>query len=76
MAEGIFIQIDEQKIEAKDDQLAYIIQAMTEIQTEAELVSAQLVAAEQARKSAIAKLEKLGLTVEEVQAVFGLSADV
>jgi len=39
-------------------------------------ISAETKVKEDTRLSAIAKLKALGLTVEEVQAAFGLSADV
>lgn len=39
-------------------------------------IAAEKQAKEDARLSAIAKLEALGLTVDEVQAAFGLSANV
>lgn len=75
MSEKIYVQVDGEKIEATGEQLDYIVSAMAETQAELQADLARKEAIETAKASAIAKLQELGLTVEEVKAAFGLEAE-
>jgi hypothetical protein len=64
--EKIYIGIDNKRIEAKGEQLEYILQTQAEMQEQARLIEAETTAKAQAKESAMAKLRKLGLTDDEI----------
>jgi type VI protein secretion system component Hcp len=66
MTDKIYIGIDDKKIEAKGEQLDYILQAQAEAQEAQRLFEAETTAKAQAKESAMAKLRKLGLTDDEI----------
>jgi type VI protein secretion system component Hcp len=66
MSEKLYIQIDGKRIEAKGEQLDYILQAQAEAQESQRLIEAETTAKAQAKESAMAKLRKLGLTDDEI----------
>jgi hypothetical protein len=69
MSEKIFIQNGTKVVEAKGDDLAYLLAWQAEIiETNAIMYQEQL-AKETARQSALAKLAALGLTEEEIAAL-------
>jgi hypothetical protein len=65
----IYIQIDDKKIEAKGEQLEYLLQTQAEAAAAASRIEAETAAKEAARESAMAKLKKLGLTDDEIAAL-------
>jgi regulator of protease activity HflC (stomatin/prohibitin superfamily) len=69
MSEKIYIGIDGKRIEAKGEQLEYILQAQAEAEAQQRLLEAEQQAKEEARQSAMDKLKKLGLTEEEIAAL-------
>ena len=69
MTDKIYIGIDDKRIEAKGDQLEYILQAQAEAQAEQSRIEAEQQAKEAARESAMAKLKALGLTDDEISAL-------
>jgi ABC-type dipeptide/oligopeptide/nickel transport system ATPase component len=69
MVDKIYIAIDDKKIEAKGEQLEYIISAQKQVQETTRLLEAEQQAKEEARQSAMDKLKKLGLTEEEIAAL-------
>ena len=71
MGNKIYIGIDGKKIEAKGEQLDYILQAQAEAQETQRLIEAEQTAKAEAKASAMAKLTALGLSEEEVQAIIG-----
>ena len=71
MSEKIYIQDNDKRIEAKGEQLEYILQAQAEAQEQARLIEAEQTAKAEAKASAMAKLAALGLSDEEVQAIIG-----
>jgi len=71
MSEKIYIARDNKKIEAKGEQLDYILQAQAEAQEQMRLIEAEQTAKAEARESAMAKLAALGLSDEEIQAIIG-----
>jgi hypothetical protein len=72
MTEKVYIGIDNKKIEAKGEQLEYILQTQAEVQESQRLIETQNLAKEELKQSAIAKLAKLGLTEDEAKAVIGI----
>lgn len=69
MTDKIYIQIADKKVEAKGEQLEYILAWRADIQEKNRLIEAEQLAKEAARKSAMDKLAKLGLTEEEIAAL-------
>ena len=69
MADKIYIQVNDKKIEAKGEVLEQLLQAQAEAQESERLFEAEQLAKEAARKSAMDKLAKLGLTEEEIAAL-------
>jgi type VI protein secretion system component Hcp len=69
MSETIYIQIDDKRIEAKGEQLDYILQAQAEAQESQRLIEAEQTKKDADRESAMAKLKKLGLTDDEIAAL-------
>jgi len=69
MSDKIYIGIDGKRIEAKGEQLDYILQAQAEMQEAEKLFEAEQQAKEAARASAMNKLSALGLTDEEISAL-------
>jgi type VI protein secretion system component Hcp len=65
MSEKIYIGIDGKRIEAKGEQLEYILQAQAEAQEQQRLIEAEQTKKDADRASAMAKLSKLGLTDDE-----------
>ena len=72
MTDKIYIGIDGKRIEAKGEQLDYILQTQAEIQEQERLIEAEQQAKEEAKASAMAKLTALGLNEEEVNAIIGI----
>ena len=66
MSEKTYIGINDKKIEAKGEQLEYILQTQSELQEAERLIEAETTAKAQAKESAMAKLRKLGLTDDEI----------
>lgn len=75
MTEKIFIGIDDNKIEAKGEQLEYVLQAQADGQAEMERITATELAKKAAKESMVNKLEALGFTPDEVRMALGLSND-
>jgi len=69
MTDKIYVGVDGKRIEAKGEQLEYILQAQAEMQEAQKLFEAEQHAKEAARASAMDKLKKLGLTDEEIEAL-------
>ena len=69
MTDKFYIQIGNKKQEAKGEQLQEILQAQKEMANNLSLLEAEQQAKEAARKSAMDKLAKLGLTEEEIAAL-------
>ena len=69
MSEKIYVNINGKRIEAKGEQLEYILQAQAEAQEQARLIEAEQTKKEADRESAMAKLKKLGLTDDEIAAL-------
>ena len=66
MSEKIYVQKNGKKIEAKGEQLEYILQTQVEAQAEQSRIEAETAKKEADRASAMAKLSKLGLTDDEI----------
>ena len=66
MSEKIYIGIDNKRIEAKGEQLEYVLKTQAEMQEQQRLIEAETTAKAQAKESAMAKLRKLGLTDDEI----------
>jgi type VI protein secretion system component Hcp len=66
MSDKIYIQIGDKKIEAKGEQLEYILQSQAEAQEQQRLFEAEQTKKDADRASAMAKLSKLGLTDDEI----------
>jgi DNA-binding NarL/FixJ family response regulator len=69
MTDKIYIQVGNERIEAKDEQLAYILETQKDLQSELEKKESELSEKTTARQSALLKLKKLGLTEEEISAL-------
>jgi type VI protein secretion system component Hcp len=66
MSEKIYLQVNGKKVEAKGEQLDYILQMQAEAAEQERLIEAETTAKAQAKESAMAKLRKLGLTDDEI----------
>ena len=66
MTDKIYIGIDDKRIEAKGEQLDYILQAQADAQEAQRLIEAEQTKKDADRASAMAKLSKLGLTDDEI----------
>jgi regulator of protease activity HflC (stomatin/prohibitin superfamily) len=66
MSDKIYIGVDDKRVEAKGEQLQYILQAQAEAQEQARLIEAEQTKKDADRASAMAKLSKLGLTDDEI----------
>jgi hypothetical protein len=64
--EPIFIQIGNKRIEAKGQQLEYILSWQADIEAEQKRIEAETTAKAEAKESGMAKLRKLGLTDDEI----------
>jgi phosphotransferase system IIA component len=71
MSEKIYIGIDNKKIEAKGEQLEYILNTQAEIQESERLIEAAEKEKAEKKESATNKLIALGLTDSEVEALLG-----
>jgi type VI protein secretion system component Hcp len=71
MSDKIYIGIDGKRIEAKGEQLNYILSWQAEAQEQARLIEAEQTAKAEAKASAMAKLAALGLNDDEVNAIIG-----
>ena len=69
MTDKIYIGIDNKRIEAKGEVLEQILKDQAEAEERQRLLEAEQLAKEEARKSAMDKLKKLGLTDEEIAAL-------
>jgi type VI protein secretion system component Hcp len=69
MSDKIYIGIDDKRIEAKGEQLEYILQTQAEAQESQRLIEAEQTAKAEAKASAMAKLAALGLNEDEVNAI-------
>lgn len=69
MTDKIYIGIDNKKIEAKGEALESILEYRAQVEAEQSRIEAEQLAKEEARKSAMDKLKKLGLTDEEIAAL-------
>ena len=68
MSDQIFIGIDDERIEATGEQLAYILKAQAEAQAADEAAKAAEIQRQEARAAILAKL---GLTEEEARVLLG-----
>ena len=66
MSDKIYIGIDDKRIEAKGEQLEYILKAQAEAAEAQRLIEAEQTKKDADRASAMAKLSKLGLTDDEI----------
>lgn len=71
MTDKIYIGIDNKRIEAKGEQLEYILQARAEAQEAQRLIEAEQQAKANAKQSAMNKLKALGLTDNEIEGLMG-----
>ena len=69
MSEIIYVQEDNKRRKANAEELAQFEKDQAEAQAEASRIKAEQLAKEEARKSAMDKLKKLGLTDEEIAAL-------
>jgi DNA-binding NarL/FixJ family response regulator len=69
MMDKIYIQVGSQKTEAKDKDLAYIIEAQKDLQSQLDKKESELADKTSSRQSALAKLAALGLTEQEIAAL-------
>jgi DNA-binding NarL/FixJ family response regulator len=69
MTEKIYIQIGDEKFEAKGKDLEYILETQAQAQQDSANLDLQREAKLAARESALAKLAALGLTEEEIAAL-------
>ena len=74
MAEKVYYTLNGKRIEAKGDMKAQILADRAEAKAADEANAAEEQARAETKASAVAKLQALGLTVEEVQVAFGLEA--
>jgi hypothetical protein len=72
MSETIYIQIGDKKRKATTEEIAQLEKDRAEWAEQQRLIEAELQAQEELKKSAIAKLAKLGLTEDEAKAVIGI----
>jgi hypothetical protein len=71
MLNKIYLQKDGKKVEAKNEELEYILSWQLEVEEAQRLLEAEQTAKAEAKASAMAKLAALGLNEEEVQAIIG-----
>jgi hypothetical protein len=71
MNDKIYIGIDDKRIEAKGEQLDYILQTQAEMQEIDRLIEAAEKEKAEKKESATNKLKALGLTDSEVEALLG-----
>jgi DNA-binding NarL/FixJ family response regulator len=69
MSEKIYVQIDNEKIEATGEILDYVLESQLEAKKTEEDKLAEIQAKADSRTSALAKLAALGLTEEEIAAL-------
>jgi hypothetical protein len=69
MTDRVYIQIDNERIEATGDALDYVLQSQAKIQKQITDEEAERKTKALARESALAKLAKLGLTQAEIDAL-------
>ena len=69
MAEKIYIQIDNERIEATGQALEYVLKSQADIQKQIADEEAERQAKEVSRATALAKLAALGLTEAEIAAL-------
>ena len=69
MSDKVYIGIDDKRVEAKGEQLDYILQEQAKAQEEDSLIEAEQTKKEADRESAMSKLKKLGLTDDEIAAL-------
>lgn len=74
MAEKMYVHVNGERVQATGALLEEILANRAEAQAERAEELAKAEAEALAKASAIAKLEALGLTVDEVSAAFGLEA--
>jgi hypothetical protein len=67
----IYIQVDNERQEAKGEVLEKLLQAQEEAQRQNDLFKAEQDAKAAAKDSALTKLQALGLTEEEIKAIIG-----
>jgi hypothetical protein len=72
MSDKVYIGINDKRVEAKGEQLDYILQEQAKAQEEDSFIEVENLAKEELKQSAIAKLAKLGLTEDEAKAVIGI----
>jgi hypothetical protein len=71
MSDKIYIGIDGKKIEAKGEQLEYLLSWKAEIEEQTRLIEAAEKEKAEKKESATNKLKALGLTDAEVEALLG-----
>jgi hypothetical protein len=71
MSDKIYIGIDDKRVEAKGEQLDYLLQAQAEAQEAQRLIEAAEKEKAEKKESATNKLKALGLTDSEVEALLG-----
>jgi type VI protein secretion system component Hcp len=71
MSEKIYLQVNGKKVEAKGEQLDYILQTQDDSQKDQKRIEAEAQAKQAKLDSAKAKLAALGLDEEEVAAIVG-----
>ena len=69
--EKIYIGINDKRVEAKGEQLDYILQAQADAQEAQRLIKAAEKEKAEKKESATNKLKALGLTDSEVEALLG-----
>ena len=72
MSDKVYIGINDKRVQAKGEQLDYILQEQAKAQEEDSFIEVENLAKEELKQSAIAKLAKLGLTEDEAKAVIGI----
>jgi hypothetical protein len=66
MSDKVYIGINDKRVQAKGEQLDYILQEQAKAQEEDSLIEAEQTKKDADRASAMAKLSKLGLTDDEI----------
>jgi hypothetical protein len=69
MSDSIFIQVNNEKIEATGEELELVLKYQAEAQADRLAFETELEAKKTARASALAKLADVGLTEEEIAAL-------
>jgi hypothetical protein len=75
MADKVFIQVEGEVLEAKEDSLKYVKAWKSDLEKQVAEDLALKLAQEASKKSAIAKLTALGLTEQEVYNLLGMTPD-